>query len=70
MAKLRKEVDAAATDQSRDEPFSFAQARRLPYHQTCIKEALRIHPITASPFVRVVPSGDAILDGVHFPAGE
>ncbi|KAJ5539468.1 cytochrome protein [Penicillium frequentans] len=69
MTKLRKEIDAAAADQPRDEPFSFAQARKLPYLQACIKEALRIHPVTASPFVRVVPSGGAIFDGVYFPAG-
>lgn len=45
--KLREEVDEQ-TKQSRDQYITFKDSQNMPYLQAVIKEALRVHPATAS----------------------
>ncbi len=69
-AKLRKEIDTAASQGRIGDPVTFKQSQdELPYLQLVIKEALRLCPATTLPLVRVVPPGGTQLAGRHFPAG-
>lgn len=63
LAKLRAEVDAAASD-----PVTFAEAQKMAYLQVVIKEALRRHPAIIPMLPRQVPEGGAELGGYFFPA--
>ena len=49
-------------------PVTFQEAQKLPFLQACIKEGLRIHPVTGLPLARVVPDGGATIAGQFFPA--
>lgn len=66
--KLQKELD----DQlgAEDETVTTGdQAKRLPYLDACINEALRIHSTSALGLPRIVPDGGLTILGHTFPAG-
>lgn len=48
---------------------TFKENQQMPYLQTVIKEALRIHPATGLPIERVAPPGGSTIAGFHFTAG-
>ena len=50
-------------------PIRDAEAQRLPYLQTVIKEGLRIHPPLAVLMSKEVPPGGDTLNGVFVPGG-
>jgi cytochrome P450 len=69
-AQLRHEIDAAvAMFQPPEGTIRFADAQKMNYLQACIKEGLRIHPVTGLPLARVVPKEGATISGCRFPAG-
>lgn len=41
----------------------------MPYLQACIKEGLRMQPVTRLPLARVVPKGGVYLCGRYFLEG-
>lgn len=67
-SRLQAEIDDAAAAGTVSSPITDAEARKLPYLQACIKEALRIWP----PITGIMPrisDEDAVICGVHIPAG-
>lgn len=65
MGTLKAELDHA----SLPSPVPWDIAHKLPYLDSCIKEALRITPAIGIPLERVVPEGGVELDGNRFQAG-
>jgi cytochrome P450 len=51
------------------ERITFDQAQQLPYLQTVIKEALRVHPVVGLPMWREVNGTGLDVDGTHLPPG-
>ncbi|KAJ6008900.1 hypothetical protein N7522_003916 [Penicillium canescens] len=69
--KLRNEIDTADDQGKLSFPaITFRESQALPYLQACIKESMRLHPVTGLPLARVVPKGGATLCGRFFPEGE
>ncbi|KAH8172544.1 cytochrome p450 domain-containing protein [Sarocladium implicatum] len=67
-SRLQAEIDDAAATGTVSSPITDAEARKLPYLQACIKEALRIWP----PITGIMPrisDEDAVICGVYVPAG-
>lgn len=69
LARLRTELEQEFGNIDMTDPITFKQARKLPYLQAVIKEALRIHPATGLILGRVVPEGGATIAGRFFPEG-
>ncbi|KAL4929023.1 cytochrome P450 [Aspergillus undulatus] len=69
LAKLRDEIDNAASEGRISDLITFAESQSLPYLQAVIKESLRINSAVGLPLWRVVPSGGAMLCGRFFPEG-
>ncbi|KAL4889466.1 cytochrome P450, partial [Aspergillus ambiguus] len=69
LKKLRNELDTAAMEGHLSDPITFQEARKLPYLQATIKEALRMHAAVGQILSRVVPEGGVQLAGRHFPQG-
>ncbi|KAK8230114.1 cytochrome P450 [Phyllosticta paracitricarpa] len=71
LGKLRRELDAAVAAGRLARPvLSDAQARRLPYLQSCVREGLRVFPpIVAQLAKQAPPAGDVLPDGRFVPAG-
>jgi cytochrome P450 len=67
--RLQKEIDQAAEEGRISNPVTFREAQELPYLQAVIKEALRIHPATGLPLLRVVPAEGAMIAGRFIPGG-
>ncbi|KAK4213314.1 cytochrome P450 [Rhypophila decipiens] len=66
--KLEAEVLAAGIDLEKPAPYGVS--RQLPYLDAVIREALRLHPVTAATMERYVPEGGLVLpDGSVVPAG-
>jgi cytochrome P450 len=68
-SELRKEVDSVMRGKPKGEPLNYNESRQMVYMQACIKEALRLHPATGYPLLRVVPKGGVSLAGQFFPEG-
>ncbi|KAL2815754.1 cytochrome P450 [Aspergillus granulosus] len=62
-------IDTAMRGKAKGEPINYNQAQQMVYMQACIKEALRLHPATGYPLLRVVPKGGVSLAGQFFPEG-
>lgn len=67
--KLREEIDTFAADGKISDPVTYKESQTMPYLQAVIKEALRVHPATGQPLMRIVPSGGAEIAGRFFPEG-
>ncbi|UNI20893.1 hypothetical protein JDV02_006942 [Purpureocillium takamizusanense] len=69
-ARLQREVDDAVAAYGLEDAaiISLAQAKRLPYLQAVIREALRVWPPAVNIFARdVPPGGDTVLVDGHRP---
>lgn len=66
MAKLLYEID---TFEGLSNPVSWADAKKMPYLDVCVKEALRINPAPAMLLERVVPKGGRDICGRFFQEG-
>jgi len=68
-AKLLDEMASAKAVDQLSDPVTYDQARRMPYLQACLKEAMRLHPAVGQLIERVVPEEGATILGVDLPAG-
>ncbi|MCJ1402685.1 hypothetical protein MMC11_005906 [Xylographa trunciseda] len=69
LAKLRAEIDGAASEGKLSKIVSFAEAQQLPFLQACIKETFRYHPAVMFGLPRVVPKGGLTIGSRHFAEG-
>jgi cytochrome P450 len=69
LQRLQDEIDTVMMRRSTSEPVTYRESQQMIYLQACIKEALRLHPATGYPLLRVVPQGGAALAGKFFPQG-
>lgn len=53
-----------------DDDIKWETARKLPYLEATIYEALRLFPPSAASQQRIVPPGGATIDGYYVPAGK
>lgn len=60
---------AELRDANSSSPISWDTAHRLPYLDSCIKEALRMNPAIGIPLERVCPPQGLELSGRHFESG-
>ena len=67
--RLQEEIDNSIAAGKVSSPIKDVEARRLPYLQAVIKEALRIMPPAAGAFFKTVPPGGDVINGRHIPAG-
>ncbi|OGM41143.1 cytochrome P450 [Aspergillus bombycis] len=67
-AKLTAEIDAAVQCNQLSTPrISYNEAIKLPYLAACIKEGMRMHPITGVSFPRHAPSSGCMIGGHYIP---
>ncbi|KAK5707297.1 hypothetical protein LTR17_020832 [Elasticomyces elasticus] len=66
LAKLRSELLAAGIDKSI--PLG-RQVSKLPYLHATISEGMRLFPTVTWPIERKIPSGGAVIAGMHFSEG-
>ncbi|KAJ4984443.1 Pisatin demethylase 18 [Stagonosporopsis vannaccii] len=66
LMKLRQEIKDHGLW---DKRISFKETQDMPYLQSILKEALRLHPATGLPLWRVVPEGGLQLGEHWFPPG-
>ncbi|KXX81590.1 Pisatin demethylase [Madurella mycetomatis] len=66
--RLQQEIDEAVVEGRISSPVADAEARKLPFLQACIKEALRMWPPINSAMPKV-SNEDAVVCGTHIPAG-
>ena len=65
---LTSEIDAAITSHQLSRPhITYTEATKLPYLGACIKERIRMHPITGVPFPRHAPSCGCEVGGYWIP---
>lgn len=67
--KLQKEIDALDAQGMLSNPIKESEARKMPYLQAVIKEAMRLHPSVGMIMERHVPKGGAVICDRFFPAG-
>ncbi|KAL8996034.1 MAG: hypothetical protein Q9169_004346, partial [Polycauliona sp. 2 TL-2023] len=63
LARLRHELDAAATAGRISHFVTWKQSQALPYLDACVKEASRLHPPIGFPLERIVPASGLEVDG-------
>jgi len=69
MEKLLNEIHTAIKAGMLTEPPTYAEANQFKYLDVVIKEALRIYPVIAVPFDRVVPAGGVTINEKFLPEG-
>ncbi|ERF68113.1 hypothetical protein EPUS_06924 [Endocarpon pusillum Z07020] len=69
LARLRNELDAAASSGHLSIPTTWKESLGLPYLDACIKEAGRIHPPFGLPLERIVPAGGMTVCGEYLAPG-
>lgn len=69
LRRLREEIDNFTAQSRCSFDVTFKEGQEMPYFQSVIKEALRMHSATGLPLWRVVPDGGAEINGRFFPAG-
>lgn len=71
LQRLEDEIGTVMKELGRftGDPVTYRESQQMVYLQACIKEALRLHPATGYPLLRVVPQGGATLAGKFFPQG-
>ena len=67
--RLVKELGEAVGAGRLSRPAKYEEARRLPYLDAVIQEALRIHPVPGAPMYRVVPKEGTTMNGFFLPGG-
>ncbi|OJJ56962.1 hypothetical protein ASPSYDRAFT_47235 [Aspergillus sydowii CBS 593.65] len=66
--KLTAEIDAAAAANQLSSPhIAYNEAIKLPYLTACIKEGIRMHPITGVSFPRHAPPAGCEVGGYYIP---
>ncbi|KAL4799714.1 cytochrome P450 [Aspergillus venezuelensis] len=67
-SKLQSEIDSAfASTQLSTPNISYNEASKLPYLTACIKEGIRVHPITGASFPRHAPAAGCQLGASYIP---
>jgi cytochrome P450 len=66
MGRLVNEIRSHFQD---EEDITIEKLQALPYLNACIEEGLRMYPPISNGLPRVVPPGDAEVDGHKVPAG-
>ncbi|KAE8331462.1 cytochrome P450 [Aspergillus sergii] len=67
--KLTAEIDAAVQCNQLSTPhISYNEAIKLPYLTACIREGIRMHPITGVSFPRHAPPSGCMINGHYIPA--
>lgn len=69
ITKIHKEIDQARNSGHLDDAPSYEQALALPYLQTCITEAMRLHSVIGISLPRTVPPDGVVIEGHHIPGG-
>ncbi|KAJ5305480.1 Cystathionine beta-synthase core [Penicillium atrosanguineum] len=69
LQKLEDEIDTVMLGRPTSDSVTYRESQQMIYLQACIKEALRLHPATGYPLLRVVPRGGVMLAGKFFPQG-
>lgn len=69
LATLRKELDEATAAGKLSDPVTFQEAQKLPYLQSVLLEAMRLHPAVAAPLTRIVGPQGLQIAGQYFPPG-
>lgn len=67
--RLLSEIDTAISLGQISSPITDAQARRLPYLQSVIRESLRLLPPASGPFFKTVPPSGETINGLFIPGG-
>lgn len=62
LKKLCREADFSS-------PPRFAEVKKIPFIEACVKESQRISMLIINPSERKVPAGGATICGTHVPAG-
>ncbi|KAL3431394.1 cytochrome P450 [Aspergillus tetrazonus] len=66
--KLQAEIDAAASSGQLSTPhIAYTEAVKLPYLVACVKEGMRMHPITGVSFPRHAPPQGCSIGGYYIP---
>jgi cytochrome P450 len=66
--KLTAEIDAAVASNQLSTPhIAYNEAIKLPYLAACIKEGIRMHPITGVSFPRHAPPSGCMVGGYYIP---
>jgi cytochrome P450 len=66
--KLTAEIDAAVKAGLLSTPhIAYNEASKLPYLVACIKEGIRMHPITGVSFPRHAPQAGCMVGGYYIP---
>ncbi|KAL4913555.1 cytochrome P450 [Aspergillus aurantiobrunneus] len=65
--KLTTELDAAMQSNQLRIPVTYNEASKLPYLAACIKEGIRMHPITGVSFPRHAPPSGCEIGGHRIP---
>ena len=66
---LQREIDSGIASGAISAPIRDSEARRMPYLQACIREALRFMPPAVGLFFKQVPPRGDVIAGHHVPGG-
>ncbi|KAI9370285.1 cytochrome P450 [Aspergillus egyptiacus] len=67
-AKLVAEIDAAVDSKQLSSPhIAYNEAIKLPYLTACVKEGMRMHPVTGVSFPRHAPPSGCMIGGQYIP---
>lgn len=69
MEELQSEVGAASRDGRLSDPPRFAEASKLPFLTSTIREAMRLHPSVGLTMPRIVSDSGLEIAGTIIPAG-
>ncbi len=69
MKELDTAVETSNIEHRPNRTVSWAESQNLPYLDSCIKEAFRLHPAVGLPLERVVPAQGAEICGERIPGG-
>ncbi|KAL3478465.1 cytochrome P450 [Aspergillus californicus] len=65
--QLIDEIDAAVASNQLSTHIAYNEAIKLPYLAACIKEGIRMHPITGVSFPRHAPPSGCMIGGYYIP---